>query len=427
MSNSTMLTPADVIALREKYPLGSWFTIDVNKARESTNNPCTFIPFTCLNKSGTPTRLSLKINKQIVAMNAKPPSKKKDDKKSDKNNDDAKEVFVGFKKFTENDLSKTIYPEEKLESILESNDELVKALDIIADEYEFHAKALANATKGKIKVKNKTINSFRQDKRKASKEEKAEDQHRADEEKMLDEDDKIKLPVALFRFKLKADPVTKKIGRVTKNGFEYTVFDIRQSTKANGYKRVPAKVNYKGKPTDLNVINVKHFITIFSLIGGIIDFESVIVSSQGVSMGQQFRECMVSPHPPVEKEKLKEDDIQDMADFNPNGYNDDIVIGDDDEGSDEDEPKPAKSKSAKKKKISDDEDEEDDPKPAKSKSAKPDKKKKAKDVDDNQSDEEPEDNQSDEEPEEKKKPVVKNKKPAKVTEPDLDDEELIDE
>lgn len=404
MSNSIMLTPADVITLREKYPLGSWFTIDVNKAKESANNPCTFIPFTCLNKAGTPTRMSLKIGKQIVAMNAKPPSKKKDDKKPDKNDDaNAKEVFVGFKQFKKSDLNVTIYPEDKYDSIVEANTELIKALDIIADEYEYHANALASATKSKIKVKNKTINSFRQDKRKASKEEKVEDGARDEDDKLLDDDDKIKLPVSLFRFKLKADPTTKKIGRSSKNGFEHTVFDIRQSTKANGYKRVPAKVNYKGKLIDLDVVNAKHFITIYSLVGGIIDFESVIISSQGVSMGQQFRECMVSPHPPVEREKLKEDDIQDMADFNPGGYNGDIVVGDDEDDEDMDDPKPVKT----------------------AKPVKTDKKKKPAPVE-SEPDDEPEENQSDDD-EPKKKTPVKNKKVVKTEEPDLDDEEPVDD
>lgn len=301
MSN-TSFTPKDIIASKKKHGAESrLFKVDVTNTKKNKNpkQPTFYIPASFKNVAGKYQPLNLKYVRQLISSNAKLPHGVEAN--------DAKFLNVSFKKLELKDLESTEYPEDKKEGLLTSNTEFIEALNIIADEYLTCVKEdILGAKSDKFRVIDRKINCFRQDRRVAS----------ADDEG-VDEDGKVPMD-PIYRIHLKADPETKKLGFNSDRGFQYVVFDMRKSEKeakdtGKPKRDIVARVMVKGKPTDLNINNAKHFVSFMSLTSGNIFFECVCLSKSGVSLMCRFRNLHVWRHKTMKQEAIGDDDRDDMA------------------------------------------------------------------------------------------------------------------
>lgn len=330
MSN-TSFTPKDIKAVKAKYPNVPLLKLETGKARMNKNKkqPTYYIPFSMRNITGKFMPLNLKFVRQIIASSAKIPFGVEEDQ--------AKDLRISYRRLDASDLEKTDYQEEsQREVLLKSNEEMIDALNIIADEYYSLLEREVFKYKGdKFKLTKKqrdTIYCFRQSERKAG------DGEEGDENGM------IPLPAPIFRIKLEADPETKKIGRKTEKGHKYVVFDIKKTARLdaenkkkgvkNPTKPVIAKINVGNTITDLTIKNAKHFITYMSLTGGTIYFDSICISNQGVSILCKFTDLHVSHHRVLKQDGLNMEEISENVGFGANNLEEDldVVVDEPEEG-----------------------------------------------------------------------------------------------
>lgn len=349
--SSQFITPKEIIELKSKYPEECLFTIDASntKKNKNVNFPTYYIPFKVKRLHGPPTRLNFKIVKQLLASSAKIPF--------GVTLETAKDMRITFREMRNEDLTDTNYPEHLHDNLLKYNQELIEAFNIINDEYRTMVEQQVltyDGTQFELSA-NETINSFKQSERKASIEEKKADKALPKNERVIVKG-LIPLEIPLFRIKLTADQQSRKIGQNTKNGHKYVVFDTRKTTKKNP-KPVVAKVKSKGKMVDLTLDNAKYFITYMSLVGGVIDFDSVCISKSGISLSNKWRDLHVWPHPQMKTKTMEDEEVVEMASFGASGFDDDIDIDDlnqsdnkqdDSDNSDDDLDVPVKQKATKK-------------------------------------------------------------------------------
>jgi len=311
-------SPADIIALNKQCN-DKLLSLDFNNIRKSKNKKAnvSYIPILCKNQNGKPTRVAIKINKQLIGASAKP-SVNTEDEESNKNESDEKtpikHINILFRKLTREDLEVTDYKEDSKETLLKNNAELIQCLDILANAYEHVVDDLI-ATRAKefsIGKGARTVFSFRQQYRKATDEEKAEDSRRPENEQLITEEG-IKLKDPLYRIRVPVDTTSGKVGYKTEKGFNHVVFDLNKCTEANGWKPVVAKLKKDGKFVDLTAETAKHFITNLSLVGGVFELDCVCVSKFGISVFCRFRDLHVLRHKPLERTTLTDEDFADMA------------------------------------------------------------------------------------------------------------------
>jgi hypothetical protein len=318
------LIPLDIINIKANADKNqtSMLNADFATLKKWTKEKRTswFIPITVTNLNGKQVPLKLKFNRQVLSSNAKHSSSVEENKAND--------VRIAFKKITEDDLKNTDYKSNGHTAIMESNEEFIKALDIIAEEFISFSNQLftpgnsinASCKTHKIALPDKKINCFRQ----------------VDRKNESDPNEKILLETPIYRIKIPADPKTKKLGFNTeKNGHVYIIYDTKKSAqlaeknKSKVGELVVAKININGVETDLNVNNAKHFITYMSLTNGIIEFDSICVSSVGLSMTCRIKELHVWRHKPRAMENTVVD-LQDTAYFAPSNSleddEDDVII-----------------------------------------------------------------------------------------------------
>lgn len=414
MSSKSYITPAEVIAVKEKYPDESIIIADVAKVRRNSNKsrPTQYIPVLIKRLVGKPTRCQLKINAQVACSNAKLPYGADDEKEDVK----VSNVLLLYRKIEVKDLEETDYKENQHDSLVASNNEFTKALEIIATDYLRTVEEQVLVKNKHFKVKNKDVHCFMQTRRDATDDEKKENDRLDEEEKYVDEDDKVALDYPLFRLKIKANQETQELGYSSGKDRKhvYMVYDIRKMSgkNKNGKKGKPQIAKVKtGERRDktpiyshLTTTNARHFITYMSLTGGLIEFDSICLSTFGVSLMNKFKELYVWPHKPMNRQSIDEEDIDMMAQLGTSGYDDEATIPDDED--EKVERKSSRSKKSSKKSSSkntaDDEYEEEY-------------------LDENDSDSEPDDNQeesseedddddsSSPEPEEEDEPPKKSK------------------
>jgi len=357
--STNIFTPQLLLATKEKNKDSPLFKLegDVRSGGKTEKGKkdiqSYYIPFKCKNVAGKYVPLQLKFIKQITASGAKLPYRTTEDK--------AKHMLITFKKLTEDDLSNSDYSEAKREDLLKNNTEFVEALNIIADEYLDLVKreVFPEFKKGKkakfTSLGSKKVHCFRQTSREVNDDEETqndEDKKEEDGDKENDNDDdgkkRIPLEHPMYRIKLKADN-TQKIGYSYNDKYFPTVFDMKKTAKESAEKgksiKVVAKVISKGVARDLTIKNVRHFITYLSLSGGIITFESICISSQGISLLCHFKELFIWRHKPLKQESMNTNEISDMAGYGIEGEED---VNIDDEEEKENSQKPSKGKNNKK-------------------------------------------------------------------------------
>ena len=314
------IAPREVIEVKEQFPDENILILDTENTNKAKGSDTYFIPVLIKRLVGKPTRCSLKITKQIIASNAKIGFGVKPK--------DAKDVRVTFRKLEAKDLEDTDYPEENHTALLKFNDDLIKAKEILANEYAALVESDVLEYEGdKFEVGScRTVHNFRQTTRKASKEEIAADKKLPKEDRQVSKDKKLPLPMTLYRTKLSADIKNgQKIGQYTKKGHRYIVFDARKAKK-NGMKPVVAKVRKNGKLVDLTTDSARNFVTYMSLVGGVENYECVCLSSFGISFIVKFRDLHVWPHKQMKTQTLDEEDFDGMAMMGTSGYDSDAEI-----------------------------------------------------------------------------------------------------
>jgi hypothetical protein len=331
-------TPEIILAIKEKYPDQPLFRADFDKVRTTKNSkkPTFYIPIQFKTLDGKYATMNLSFVNQIIASSAKIPNGTEEK--------DAKFVNIAFKELTDEDLSITDYDLSKRAALLKYNKQLISAAAILADEYIslVNREIIPEAKKrnGKIKFiqNNKNIRCFRQTHRELkdgelNNEQESEEENKTEKkEEEVEHTNKIALPTAIYRIKLKADEKTKKIGYVTEKGHVYTVFDMQKTNKehkAGNNIKVPAKIKSNGQLVDLDVFNAKHFITFMSLTAGIIVMDSVCMSSMGISMLNFFRELGVWKHRTLKQETFNSDVVNALTEFAIENEEEDIDLEED--------------------------------------------------------------------------------------------------
>lgn len=340
------ITPKYIIALRKKRPeLGTILKACISKTKKNANKnfPTYYIPVDLIDDNGDRRKLRLSILNQLVAKDARPFGS------DEKTIAEATAVYIQFMKFLLGDLDITTYDDDDKSGLIANNHELLEALIIIAEEYDYIVKNEILTYDGdKFDIGTKgadSICNFIQTERAASDEEKKEDAKRPAGEKII-KNKMIKLQNPIARIKLNANKDTKRIGRdnFTTKKHEDIVFDLsKESTDPKKKFDVAKLMDSKGKLVNLTVTNIKHFITRMSLIAGVIDFSEICVSKKNISLKNEFTEIFVVPHAPIKNKGMDEEDIASMTSIKSAKpsvmtITDEPADSDDEDDDDEDEP-----------------------------------------------------------------------------------------
>lgn len=318
--SSHHITPAEVIEVKAAHPDENILSINISKINKSKDGKTQYIPLMCKRLSGPPTLCALKLVKQIIASNGKIAYGIKPE--------EARDVRIVFRRLTTDDMNDTDYPVETHKALLKFNRELCDAIDILVSEYMDFVKTVILKYHGAAyRVgKQKKVHNIKQSMRDASDEEIGVDNELPEDERKI-VDGQLPLPTTLYRTKLPANHANgQRLGQFTKKGHRYNVFDARKVNKANKFKPVVAKVRSQGRLVDLTTTNAKHFITYMSLVGGILNFECICLSTFGISLITKFRDLHVWPHKPMKTKTLEAEDFIDMAAMGASGYKSDEDI-----------------------------------------------------------------------------------------------------
>jgi hypothetical protein len=352
-------TAKEIISLHEKYNknegYGNLFDIDLTKIGQSKSSKlkCYYIPLLIKNFDGTTSKFKFKFSNQLLASNAKL-SPYADENKN-------KDVSVMFRKIAIEDLEKSNYENNDMNNmhnnLILSNREFIKANEIINNEYKALVQNKIITYKGKdFSIKNKRISSYVQEYRNLMEAEK----HKTDEELGFKtfETEKgercVKLECSLFRFKIPVEqdaPYRIGFHRIegktenqnddnnnNKRKFEYVIFDHRNAKKSsNGWINSPAKVLKNDKYVDLDINTIGLFVSYLSLVSGTAIYDSIILSSQGISLKPKINEMHVVHHKRQKKDYMEDDDYNSMTFVmnsmkkTDNEYNDLIVDNEEEE------------------------------------------------------------------------------------------------
>jgi hypothetical protein len=292
--------------------------------------------------------------------------------KSDKRTSDKAQIT--FYKLEKADLDRSDYKECNYKELLDNNAKLIKAFDIIVenyikccenviDEVEKRAQNQDDDDDDDFVLKSRVITQFRQTTRKFRPTDKGKGltiKRNAKKEKV------VNLDKYLYRIVL---PGKGKNGKICHKYGEHAeerdiVFDMRKSdidkkelvpavVKVNVLKKKGSKKSSKKKTMPLTVSNVHNFITPMSLGTGKINFSQIKLSQFGFSLDILYDEITVLPHKKMKNLNIDIEALSNMKKFSTN-YNSDE--DDDDEEPDDEE---VHTKTIKTK--SDDESEPDDP------------------------------------------------------------------
>jgi len=327
-------TAKDIISLHNQHnqneTYGNLFDIDITKIGQSKSSKlkCYYIPLLIKNFDGSASKFRFKFSNQVLASNAKLSAYAEENKNKD--------VGVIFKKITLEDLSKSNYENNQMnrvhENLINSNLEFIKANEIINNEFKALAQNKIAKYKGnEFSIKNKKVSSFVQDYRNLLDTEKS----KTDDELGFStfENDKgercTKLENPLFRYKIPVEQEPPyRIGYTRYEGksegqneeksgkkkFEHVIFDHSKSKKtSNGWYSCPAKALKNDKWLDLDINTVGLFVSYLSLVSGSASFDSVILSSQGISLKPKINEMYVVHHKRQKRDYMEDDDFNSMT------------------------------------------------------------------------------------------------------------------
>lgn len=112
----------------------------------------------------------------------------------------------------------------------------------------------------------------------------------------------IPLDTPLYRLKMPVKNDKMLLSWKNKQGGEetkYYIYDGRKTCidKRNNIRQlVPAKIRSENRLRDLDINNVGEFLTYKSIVSGDILFNKIVISKQGISIANEFRELIVRRH-----------------------------------------------------------------------------------------------------------------------------------
>ena len=335
---SIEITPEEIIQLREKYPDECLIKINFTKARQNKNPnmPTHYLPVEIKRLvGGKYTPIMLKLLHQIVGSNARPATVKKSESDDDKQQQqNPRYVQVKYYKLTQEELEKTDYKPETFGKLLDINDKLVQALDIISTDYERAVNEQLIGDKHQAMTykvtSKKVIFNIRQSERQMSDEEtNLAKKGELDPSLEVTEDYKIVLDRPLYALRIPMDPETKRLGQkdFKTKALRHIVYDMNLRKK-NG-EITPATIwnATKTKRLPLDMDNCKHFITYCSLTSGLVNFKEVCISKSGISLTNEFRDLHVKHHKPMSTPLVSSEDL-DQADEFGGSADTEVVVSD---------------------------------------------------------------------------------------------------
>jgi len=345
---STTFTPAEII---NAAATPNWMRLNENRVntvgangKKKTSRSATYIGVdVCIGGKWCP--LNVKFERQVLMSKAKNPPALEDGEKP-------KWMQVTFRKLNTEDLNTTEYDKANYQKLIEMNNEFIECLDLIANEYERLCRdEILSETNEKFALPgNKTdINSFRQTSRKES--------ERSNK--------RVKLDDPLYRVRLRVDAHTQRLARTpsAKSNSTELIDYIFDAKKLDAQKKqlrasnpnavvptkLPARIVSGNRSEELTTENAGQFISMYSLVSGVVRFESVNLHSQGISMPPVVQELYIWRHPTVNRAAINEEELESMGSFGTQGNDEEdfavpeqikkrVVVDDEDEPEFEEEP-----------------------------------------------------------------------------------------
>ena len=297
--------PEEIIELKKNNPDENILLYDLEKMKQNKNtqHPTHYIPILVKRLKGKPTRLNLKWTDQVIMANAKISYGTTEETASD--------VRITYKKLIEDDLESSEYSAGSKKILLEKNDIFIQALSIIHKDYLALVEQLLGEKNTTIKrAKKNDISSFCQTHRNAKEDEES------------DENGKVPLERAFYRFKVKKSFDSDYFERNTKSGKVPIIYDARKK-EGKRYKRAVYKYKKNGKikKEPLTVKNAGKFLTYLSLTSGSNSFDSICISSKNISLSGSVSELIACPHKKIKMDTLTAEEMKQSEALFTSGYN----------------------------------------------------------------------------------------------------------
>lgn len=303
---STYVTIKDILESAKKYGNDQVLTWDPTVFRDNKKNnkaskyDCTWVPFKFRFITGTEVQLRLKFSKVVISSGAKLPSSEEDN---------IKNMIIVFRKMSEEELLQGDYAPKKMTNaedqaiedkkmqdnvqlMLTATNEFNDAMEIIDKSYQNlclqmkQAQSLGFTVRKDKKVKTieeVNVYSIRQS-------------SREDKENPGADDIKLEFPLTRIKLMLGKNGVVgiETFNQTTKSwDFRPNVYDSRKMGPKNNYEPVLANVKENGRLCPLDSKNAGVFITYKSVVGGIVEFQEIVVSKFGLSLANKFKELYV--------------------------------------------------------------------------------------------------------------------------------------
>lgn len=293
-------------------------------ANKDPNRRTYYMNVTAQHPLGGYTPFIMKLGKQVIAANSRPPNKPTKPGESS-----AKHIKLTFMKLSKDDLEKTKIKPDKIDQALEDNAKLIEALEFVSQELKraINDIVIANAGPVYTLAKNQDINSFVQYRRKIVDGEKG------------GRDGKIAMEFPIYRIRINADPNTDILGSGPcsfRNSHKYIIFDqkklnkiVKECKKKNitpPKSTIVAQLNTTEGLKDLTLQNAYHFITRFSTVTGKIKLENICISNFGISETMSVEELHVESHPHVPNQAFTVDELVGMGEYGEDCSDDDEPI-----------------------------------------------------------------------------------------------------
>lgn len=333
---TTYVTIKDVLESAKKHGNNGVITWDPAVFRDNKKNnkntkfDCTWVPIKFKFANGREEPLRLKFSKVVTASGAKLPSTE---------DGNPKNMIIVFRTMIKEEILTGDYAPKKMDTAAEQIIEDKKMQDnasiILASTNDFNiAMECIDKSYQKVCQELKAAQSLgftiRKDKKVKSNEDvnvySIRQVSREDKETPGAEDIKLEFPLTRIKLMLGKDARVgiEEYNRTTKGwDFRPNVYDSRKMTAKNNFTPTLATVKDAGKLCQLDSKNASVFITYKSIVGGIMEFQEIVISKFGLSLSNKFKELYVKRNKSnVTESAFSKEDFELLGN---DGYSDDDV------------------------------------------------------------------------------------------------------
>lgn len=296
MSTNIFITSNDIIESAKKNNCVLCLEKNANSIKSYMSNKVHYIPILFKTADGNDVPLNFNFKFHLLGSGALQP------KSND--NQEISNFYIIFRNFSEEELNKNNIIKKKARKTVKDNMiKNIKAIEIIYNSFIILSKKIV-ATKDKknkiyinekkIKLNNDNISKIKQ----------------STYEK---ENETLDLEFPLYRIKLKVDKLSGKIGKCYKGKkFNPTIFSYNKKKKifetafyndSNGIKK------------DVDIYTVKNFVTYGSLTFGTISFRNIIISTQGISLGNEITKLCIKTNKNNKKKIATQEETKEFSDL----------------------------------------------------------------------------------------------------------------